>query len=299
MDPKQVLWKAAVALGIALVANVRSYAAGDPGAVLAAKGLHAVGSVYVTKGEDEVLKAVRSVEAKLRDYRRETDANRTDAEKRALAAELSAQRNVLQRQVNQALPGIQAQIRALTMQQAALSAQNATGGRLGDMARGSLPPTNTQTVYQLGVLGQQIAQLQMQGAEMTAALNELNKQITELTPRNATVQPKSKTDGKPPASAVDEKRKALKAAITEARKIVDETTKAYATLAEDSQVKSAFDDLKRTLSSKPTLGPSKNMLAAVKALDRAEAYATNPDDPSIAPRSTPVSKRKSRFAKQK
>jgi hypothetical protein len=288
----------AVAIAIVVV-NGRSYASQDPGAVLAAKGLHPVGSVFVLKAEDEVLKAVGAAEAKLKDYRREKSASRSDAEKRALAAELSAQRNSLQQQMKQVVPQIQAQIRALTMQQAALRQQQASGGQFGTGGRGSVPLSTTQTAYQMSVLGEQIAQLQMQGEQMTAELNELNKQINELTPRDASVQPKTKPDGKPPASEVDEKRKALQGAIAEARKIVDETTKAYATLGEDSQVRSALDGLKRTLSSKPTLGPSPKMLAAVRALDRAEAYAAKPDDPSGSPKSNSFNKRKFRSARKK
>jgi hypothetical protein len=289
-----------VAVAIAIVvANGRSYAAEDPGAVLAAKGLHPAGPVFVLKAEDEVLKAVGAAEAKSKDYRREKDASRSDAEKRALAAELSARRNALRQQMNQVLPQIQSQIRALTMQQVALSQQQAGGGQFGTGGRGSVPLSTAQAAYQMSVLGQQIAQLQMQGEQMTAELNELNQQINELTPRDAPAQPKTKPDGKPPASAVDEKRKALQDAIAAAREIVDETTKAYATLGEDARVKSALDDLKRTLPSKPTLGPSPKMLAAVRALDRAAAYAADPDDPSGSPKSPSVDKRKFRSARKK
>jgi hypothetical protein len=288
----------AVATAIVVV-NGRLYAAEGPSAVLAAKGLHPAGSVFVLKAEDEVLKGVGAVEAKLKDYRREKDASRSDAEKRALAAELSTRRSALQQQRNQFLPQIMSQIRALTMQQAALNQQQTGGGQYGTGGRGGVPVSAAQAAYQMGVLGQQIAELQVQGEQMNAELNELNAQINELTPRNASAQPKTKPEGKPPASAVDEKRKALQDAIAEVRKVIDETTKAYATLGEDSRVKSALDDLKRTLSSTPTLGPSHKMLAAVKALDRAEAYAANPDDPSRVPKSTPVHKRKSRSARKK
>jgi hypothetical protein len=287
-----------VAIAIVVVSG-RSYAADDPGAVLAAKGLHPLGSVFVLKAEDEVLKAVGAVDTKLKDYRREKDASRTDAEKKALAAELSAQRNVLQQQRNQFLPQIQAQIRALTMQQMAVSQQQAGAGQYGTGGRGAVPLTTTQAAYQMGVLGQQITQLQMQAEQMNAELNELNAQINQLTPRKGSVQPKNKTDVKPPISAVDEKRKALQDAIAEARKVVDKTTKAYSTLGENSQVKSALDDLKQTLSTRPTLGPSHKMLAAVKALDRAEAYASNPDQPSGSPKSSSAHKRKLGSAKKK
>jgi hypothetical protein len=250
------------------------------------------------KAEDDVLKAVGAAEAKLKDYHRQKEANRSDDEKRALAVELSMRRNALQQRMNQVLPGIQSQIRALTMQQVVLS-QQATAGQYGNAARGSIPLSNVGASYQMNMLGQQIAQLQIQAAEMTAEVNELNRQVNELTPRTVSVQPKTKPGGKPPASAVDQKRKALQDAIAEARKVVDETTKAYATLGEDSQVKSALDNLKRPLSSKPVLGPSRKMLTAVTALERAEAYAANPDDSSGSPKSPSVYKRKSRSAKTK
>jgi len=301
------LWSMASAILIVIV-NGRSATAAEPSTVLAGKGLQRAGSVFALKSEDDVFKAVAAVEAKLKDYRSEKNASRTEAEKKALAAELTVQRDALRQQMNQAVPQIRAQIQALTMQQAALNQQQASGGRLGNNVRGSFPLSNAQTAYQMNALAQQIAQLQMQGEQITAGFNELNNQINELTPKKKADKAKAKAgekpsaspvDDKPSASTVEEKLKALQDSIAEARKVVEATQKEYATLAADSQVTSALEALNRTVSLKQTLGPSRKMLESIKALDRAEAYAANGDDPSGSTKSTASHKRKSRSAKKK
>ncbi|MFO0953001.1 MAG: hypothetical protein U0835_17985 [Isosphaeraceae bacterium] len=226
-------------LAVAVVAaDARKAGAADPAADLTARGLSRSGSVFVLKAEDDVFKAVAAVQTRMKEFRSEKNANRSDAEKKALAAELSARRNVLQRQMNQAVPQLRAQIQALTMQQAAL-AQQQNAGQFG-ADRGNVPLSAGQSAYQIGVLNEQIARLQAEGEQLTAEYNELNSQINELTSSLSSTPEKPAQRGrKAPVSEAEKRLQALKDAAAEARKVVDETEKAYKTLAADRSVKSA------------------------------------------------------------
>jgi hypothetical protein len=233
----------------------------DPADVLADKGLHPSGAVFLAKGEDDVKKAWDAAEAKLREYRRasaqEKDFARTETEKKSLAESLKRERAEMKQQLDQVLPQLRAQAQMLSQQRAALSAQY--GGYRGSRNRYGNMQSNQ--------LSSQISALNNQANQLNAAYNDLGARINYLSGRTDN----SKAAPTPFASSAD-KREAYSKALEEVRKQVDATKKAYDEAGTDPQVKSALDALnQRSAKIKHTLGPSKKFDDTVKALEKAEA----------------------------
>jgi hypothetical protein len=289
----------------ALVCSAPSRAAIDAEEVLAGKGLYPSGLVYVLRAEDEVKKAARAAETRLKEYRRavawDKDATRSEADRKALAADLTKQRDALKQQMDQTLPQIRAQIQALTQQQMALRQQMTATGGYGARGAGL---TSYAMVGQFNNLAEQIAMLQAQGNQMADTYTAMGNQINMLSrsapaPAPDAAKGKEKGNEKPSTAQSDAAKKAYVDALAAVRKLVDETNATYATLAKDAQVKAALDSLnKKPTQPKRVLGPSKKFLDAVKALAQAEAKVASDtliDEPG--PAASP--KRKSRGVHKK
>jgi hypothetical protein len=281
---------------------------------LAAKELHSSGAMYVLRGEDEVKKASDAAEARLKDYKisaaRERGALKASMDRRAMAAELTKQRDALKKEMDEQMPVLQAQIQQLQQQHNALQLQSnqMSGGgrsRMGRMA-------NYQFQGPLNQLNMQIQALQGQSKQYTATYNELGNQIKQLTATpGSAADPKAKADdptgagsaapayGKPDLTS-EERKEAYVKALGALRTAVDATKEKYAGLADDAEVKDALATLS-TRSARITyvLGPSKRFLDTVKALEEAEArVASNTiiEDPKPA---DSAAKRKAKTAKRK
>jgi cell division protein FtsB len=234
----------------------------------------------------------------------EKDAGRTEAEKKALAADLTKQQAALKQQMNQTLPQLRAQIQLLTQQRAMIGQQMsgaAYGGRGGVGGYGGYGGgvTTYQTYGQVSQLEAQIAMLQAQGDEMVNTFNAMGNQIQQLTSGARPDTPKAKATGKTAPSPNDAKRKACDDALAAARKLVDETKATYATLAGDADVKASLGAInKKSATTKYTLGPSKKFQDAIKALEQAEAKAAS-NAPADEPGPAASPKRKARTAKRK
>jgi hypothetical protein len=294
-----------LAIGGALVASLASaraaVAADEAERVLAGKGLHLSVATYVLKAEDDVKKAADAAEARLKELRRivysEKNASRSEAEKKALLADLTKQRAALKQQMDQTLPQIKAQMQILAQQQNQLSLET-SGSRLANNRLSRLP--SNQTAYEAGGIANQMSMLQMQGDQLVNDFNELNYQMEQLKPNPGQEAPKTKPGEKPkPSPAVEEKLKAYVDAVAALRKRVDETKKQYSALAEDPKVKAAVDSLnKPSARLKYELGPSKKFQDTVKSLEQAEATIaakTLTDDPR--PVASP--KKKSKVVRRK
>jgi hypothetical protein len=295
-----------LAIGGALLASLASaraaVAADEAERVLAGKGLHLSVATYVLKAEDDVKKAADAAEARLKELRRvvysEKNASRSEAEKKALLADLTKQRAALKQQMDQTLPQIRAQMQILAQQQNQLSLEM-SGSRLAANNRLSRLPSN-QTAYEASGIANQMSMLQMQGDQLVNDFNELNYQMEQLKPNPGQEAPKTKPGEKPKTSpAVEEKLKAYVDAVAALRKLVDETKKQYSALAEDPKVKAAVDSLnKPSARLKYELGPSKKFQDTFKSLEQAEANIaakTLTDDPR--PMASP--KRKSKVVRRK
>ena len=82
--------------------------------VLTAKELHPSAAMYISRGEDEVKKASDAAEARLKEYRhaaaQERAALQDIIDKKAMAKELTKERDELKKEMDQALPAIRAQV---------------------------------------------------------------------------------------------------------------------------------------------------------------------------------------------
>jgi chromosome segregation ATPase len=251
----------------------------DPNGVLAGKGLRAVGSTYVLGGEDRVKKASDAVEARLKEYRRaaalEKYSVRDEAGRKALAADLTKQRAALGKEMDQTLPQVNAQVRALSQQQSQLR-QQMNGLQYGTSNITTM--AHNTLVAQHNGLTEQIEALQAQGGQMVAAYDEMGEQIRRLeSPADspgpaAPAADKSRQAGKAPAPSAEQARDAYLEALAALRKAVDATRQGYEALAGDDGAKAALASLnKRSPRIKYTLGPTRKFLDAVKALEQAEA----------------------------
>jgi aspartyl protease family protein len=72
------------------------------------------------------------------------------------------------------------------------------------------------------------------------------------------------------AAEVSRRREGFIQAVLDLRQLVDATTKAYAGIVDDPEVKRAIDELGRSSKTKPRLGPSSQFATNVKTLERIE-----------------------------
>ncbi len=267
----------------------------EPEKVLAGKTLIRSGASYLLRAEDDVKKAADAADAKLREYRRasawDKDSVRGEAEKKALAADLTKQRAAMKEQMPQVQAQLQAQIQELQMEQAMLQQQRGSmGGRYG----GRYAQMGSQQIAgQANQIGYQIRMLQQQGQQLTAEYNAMGTRIEMLNPKPGSDIAKAQAAEKPKVSTKELKDEYVEA-VAALRKVVDETKKQYEAVAADPTVKSALASLdQHSAKVKHTLGPSKRFLDTVKALDEAEKkIASDSLDPSEPTRSSVSAKRK-------
>jgi len=275
--------------------------------LLTAKELHPSAALYVSRGEDEVKKASEAADARLKEYRlaaaHERGALQDIIDRKAMATELTKQRDALKQQMDQAVPNLRAQIQALQQQQNAIRMQSgSTGGYGNRYARQQSSMVNTQ----VNQLNMPISALNAEINQYTMTYNELNNEIKQLSTQpdpksNPKADDASKTSFQKPASTSTDKKEAYVKALGELRKHVDETNKKYTALADDSEVKGALETLsQRSAKIKYLLGPSKKFHDTVKALEEAEAKVAS-DTIIEAPRPavSASAKKKAKMAKKK
>jgi hypothetical protein len=216
-------------------------------------------------------------------------------DQKAMAKELTKQRDELKQEMDQVIPNLRAQIQALQLQQQTTNMQSGGGRYGGRYARQGSSIANNQFGAQITMLNAQINQYTM---NYNALNNEIKQLSTQPTPKSDDA---SKTSFQKPGSTSADKKEAYVKALGELRKHVDETSKTYTALADDAEVKGALETLsKRSAKITYVLGPSKKFLDAVKALEQAEAKVASDtiiEDPKPAVSS--AAKKKAKMAKKK
>jgi len=264
--------------------------------VLPGKGLRADGAMFVSRLEEDVKEASEAVEARLKDYRRaaswEKISTRDEASRKAMATQLTKQRDAMKKELNRVIPQINAQTRMLSQHQTALR-QRMQGLQYGTSTVTAM--AYNQLVDQHNALTEQIDALQSQNNRLVDSYNALGEQIEWLDPREESAA--AKTDARTPTASAEEKREDYIEALTALRKIVDETKQTYEELKEDAEVQAALKSRNSQSSKvKYVLGPTKKFLKTVEALELSEEKV-NSD--SILESTKSTTKRKSRTGKRR
>jgi clan AA aspartic protease (TIGR02281 family) len=228
--------------------------------------------MYVLPAEDAARRAGEVAAAHLRGYRladlEQKDFEQSSADRKAANEALTRQHSLLNQEYLRTMPGIRAEVQALTRQQAALRQQ------LRGLREAALYTDNphaamqhNQIVDTIGALDDRISQLRDHGNQLTATLNELTDRLKLLSEGSDEFE-----SAHDPRARAGRQREAYLQALLDLRRLVDATNARYAGLADDAEVTGALAAMnQRSTRIKYGLGPSRKYLDCVKELEQAEA----------------------------